>query len=92
MLLTSTLLLRWELGSAEQLSSILVCLRNSSRSTVQAALVLFIWPRLYEEKQKEIDHYYALAMANVEKYIQLGLSKLPPAVTNKFPALKPKAQ
>lgn len=57
-----------------------------------AALVLFIWPRLYEEKQKEIDHYYALAMANVEKYIQLGLSKLPPAVTNKFPALKPKAQ
>lgn len=57
-----------------------------------AALGLFIWPRLYEEKHKEIDQLYDLAKSHAEKYIQLGLSKLPPAVTNKFPALKPKAQ
>jgi len=51
------------------------------------ALVAFIWPRLYQEKQKEIDHYYAIALVEADKYFQLALSKLPPAVTARFPAL-----
>jgi len=54
-------------------------------------LVAFIWPRLYEEKQKEIDHFYGLAVAQIKTYVELGLSKLPPSVTSRFPALKPKA-
>jgi len=51
------------------------------------SFVLFVWPRLYEEKQKEIDHFYGIAKVEADKYIQLGLSKLPPAVTERFPAL-----
>jgi len=54
------------------------------------SLVLFIWPRLYEEKQKEIDHYFSICMVQIDKYIQLGLSKLPPAVTERFPMLVPR--
>jgi len=53
-------------------------------------LVSFIWPRLYEEKQKEIDQFYNVAKEQVNNYLQLALSKLPPAVTAKFPQLKPK--
>jgi len=54
-------------------------------------LGFFVWPRLYEEKQKEIDHFYGIAVTQANVYIQLGLSKLPPAVTARFPALKPKS-
>lgn len=54
------------------------------------SLGLFVWPRLYEEKQKEIDQFYNIAKTQANTYIQLGLSKLPPAVTAKFPQLKPK--
>lgn len=56
------------------------------------ALGAFAWPRLYEEKHTEIDQYVGIAKTQANNYVQLGLSKLPPAVTNKFPALKPKAQ
>jgi len=55
-----------------------------------ASLGLFLWPRLYEEKQKEIDLYYGKAKVEADKYVQLGLSKLPPAVHQKFPALAPR--
>jgi len=51
----------------------------------------FIWSRLYEEKQKEIDQAYAIARKQADVYIQLGLSKVPPAVTAKLPFLKPKS-
>jgi len=53
-------------------------------------LVVFIWPRLYEEKQKEIDHYYGVALVEMDKYVQLGLTKLPPSVTDRFPMLLPR--
>jgi len=53
-------------------------------------LGFFIWPRLYEEKKKEIDHIYGIAQQQASVYFQLGLSKLPPAVTTRFPFLKPK--
>jgi hypothetical protein len=49
-----------------------------------------VWPRLYEEKQKEIDQLFELAKQQIEKYLDLALSKLPPAVTARFPMLKPK--
>jgi len=51
----------------------------------------FIWPRLYEEKHNEIDHFYGIAKENVDKYLQLALSKIPPSVTAKFPQLKAKS-
>jgi len=53
-------------------------------------LGFFIWPRLYEEKQKEIDHFYAIALTQGKVYYQLALTKLPPAVTARFPQLKAK--
>jgi len=56
-----------------------------------AGLGAFVWPRLYQEKQKEIDQVYGLAMKQADVYIQLGLSKVPPAVTAKLPFLKPKS-
>jgi len=53
-------------------------------------LVSFIWPRLYVEKKKEIDHFSTIALVESDKYFQLALSKLPPAVTQRFPALAPR--
>jgi len=53
-------------------------------------LGLFVWPRLYEEKKREIDHFYGIAKTQATTYFNLALTKLPPAVTAKFPALKPK--
>jgi len=52
-----------------------------------ASLDAFIWPRLYKEKKKEIDQYYGIAVKEADKYSQLALSKLPPAVTARFPIL-----
>jgi len=54
-------------------------------------LGFFVWPRLYEEKQKEIDQFWGIAVSQCNTYYQLGISKLPPAVTSRFPALKPKS-
>jgi len=51
-------------------------------------LGLFVWPRLYEEKQREIDQIYAIAMDQAGKYVHLALSKLPPSVTSKLSFLK----
>jgi len=53
-------------------------------------LGFFVWPRLYEEKQKEIDAAYALGLTHLNNYYQLALSKIPPGVTAKLPFLKPK--
>jgi len=53
-------------------------------------LGFFLWPRLYQEKQKEIDQFYGIAKTQANTYFQLALSKLPPAVTARFPQLKPK--
>jgi len=50
----------------------------------------FVWPRLYEEKQKEIDHFYGIAAAQAKVYYGLALTKIPPGVLAKFPQLKPK--
>jgi len=55
------------------------------------ALGFFIWPRLYEEKGREIDHFYGIAKTQATTYFHLALTKLPPAVTARFPALKPKS-
>jgi len=54
-------------------------------------LFSFIWFRLYEEKQKEIDQFYNIAKSQANVYFQLAISKLPPAVTARFPQLKPKS-
>jgi len=54
------------------------------------SLAYFIWPRLYLEKHKEIDQVYDIAYQQAKVYIELGLSKLPPAITNKLAALKVK--
>lgn len=54
-------------------------------------LGFFIWPRLYEEKQQEIDHFYAIGMQQADMYFQMALSKIPPGVTAKLPFLKPKS-
>jgi len=54
-------------------------------------LGFFIWPRLYEEKKKEIDQVYNIALTQFNNYLQLALSKIPPSVTAKFPGLKPKS-
>jgi len=54
-------------------------------------LGFFLWPRLYEEKQKEIDQFYGIAQSQFNTYLNLALSKLPPAVTQRFPQLKPKS-
>jgi hypothetical protein len=40
-------------------------------------LVLFAWPRLYEEKKTEIKHYYKLAADHINTYLNVVLSKLP---------------
>lgn len=56
-----------------------------------AMLGFFIWPRLYEEKKKEIDQFYNIALVQGNNYYQLALTKLPPAVHQKFPQLKPKS-
>jgi len=55
-------------------------------------LGFFLWPRLYEEKRAEIDHFYGIAKTQATAYVHLALTKLPPAVTARFPALKPKHQ
>jgi len=54
-------------------------------------MVLAIWPRLYEEKQADIDRLSGIAKTQIDKGVQIGLSKLPPAITQKFPGLKPKS-
>jgi len=40
-------------------------------------LISFIWPRLYQEKNREIDHYWKLATDHYDTYAQLALSKIP---------------
>lgn len=65
---------------------------NDSTLLYLAVLGLFIWPRLYEEKQKEIDQVYALAVAEISKYYQLALSKVPPHIQQRLAFLKEKAQ
>jgi len=55
-------------------------------------LTLFVWPRLYEEKKKEIDQLYEIVKQQVGKYLELALSKIPPAVAQKLPFLKPHNQ
>jgi len=54
-------------------------------------LGLFIWPRLYEEKKREIDNIFALVMTQIHTYYQLALSKVPPSITSKVPFLKAKS-
>jgi len=41
------------------------------------ALIAFAWPRLYQEKQREIDHFWKLATDHYDTYAQLALSKIP---------------
>jgi len=55
-------------------------------------LGLFVWPRLYEEKKKEIDQIYGIGKEQASKYLDMALSKLPPSVTSRLPFLKPHNQ
>jgi len=69
-------------------------LGNWVSGTTLVYLVLlgfFIWPRLYQEKQKEIDALYATAHKQAHNYLQLVLSKIPPKVSTQIQAMtKPK--
>ncbi|PRP89192.1 reticulon 4 [Planoprotostelium fungivorum] len=56
-----------------------------------ATLGLFVWPRLYQEKKNEIDQGYAKFQAEKDKYVQLALSKVPPALQQRLAFLKPKS-
>jgi len=40
-------------------------------------LIAFVWPRAYQEKQREIDQYWKLATDQYDTYAQLALSKIP---------------
>jgi len=40
-------------------------------------LTAFIWPRIYQEKQAQIDEVYALAAGKINHYVTLALSHLP---------------
>eukprot|EP01118_Nematostelium_gracile_P007740 TRINITY_DN252_c0_g1_i1.p1 TRINITY_DN252_c0_g1~~TRINITY_DN252_c0_g1_i1.p1 ORF type:complete len:240 (-),score=64.97 TRINITY_DN252_c0_g1_i1:113-832(-) len=53
-------------------------------------LAAFLWPRLYEEKKKEIDQAYAVASTEADKYCQMALEKVPPQVQAYVPALTPR--
>jgi len=55
-----------------------------------ATLFVFVWPRLYEEKKKEIDQFHGIVKTEATKYFNLALSKLPPVVTDRFNNLKQK--
>jgi len=48
------------------------------------ALAVFIWPRLYQERQAQIDQYAAIARAKAEEYGKLAFEKLPPAIKKKL--------
>jgi len=65
---------------------------NDSTLLYLVVLGFFVWPRLYEEKQKEIDQFYGIAKTEVKKYYQIALSKVPPQVQQKLAFLKEKAQ
>jgi len=51
-----------------------------------ASLVLFVWPRLYHEKQQEIDKAVALAVDLANTYYEKGRAMLPPQVKDRLPA------
>jgi hypothetical protein len=40
-------------------------------------LAAFVWPRIYQEKQADIDRLYNLALEKINFYISLALAKLP---------------
>jgi len=40
-------------------------------------LTAFIWPRIYQEKQAQIDEAYALAAGKINQYVSLAMSHLP---------------
>ena len=49
-------------------------LRSNTRAVFLAA---FVWPRIYQEKQSDIDRAYNIALAHLNQYYDLALSKLP---------------
>lgn len=40
-------------------------------------LAAFVWPRIYQEKQADIDRVYGIALAHLNQYYDLVISKLP---------------
>merc|ERR1711879_372512 len=40
-------------------------------------LAAFVWPRIYQEKQADIDRIYGVALAHLNQYYDLVISKLP---------------
>jgi hypothetical protein len=40
-------------------------------------LAAFVWPRIYQEKQADIDRVYNIALTHLNQYYDLVLSKLP---------------
>jgi hypothetical protein len=53
-------------------------------------VALFVWPRLYQEKKKEIDFTYQKVQTFVSNNLDQLLSKIPPSVSSRFTFLKPK--
>lgn len=47
-------------------------------------VVAFVWPRLYAEKQKEIDDIARLVRQKLNFYLKQAISKLPPAIKAKL--------
>lgn len=78
----------------ELLYSILVgaLLHVTSNSFCSVAIIAFAWPRLYEEKQREIDQACKLACDMADTYIQLAISKIPKGVLEKLNMEKKKTQ
>jgi threonine/homoserine efflux transporter RhtA len=46
-------------------------------STCTVFLAAFVWPRIYQEKQADIDRVYGIALAHLNQYYDLVISKLP---------------
>lgn len=55
-------------------------------------LVAFVWPRLYEEKHAEIDHFVQVASTKAAEQVGQVAQKLPPAVREKVAPFLPAAQ
>jgi len=61
------------------------CLFSDVTIIYFAILALFIWPRLYEEKGREIDRGVQFVKAQAQHYVQFAISKLPSNVQEKLP-------
>jgi len=47
-------------------------------------ILAFIWPKLYQEKQKEIDHFAGIAMEKIRGVTHTAMAKLPDSIKKKL--------